>query len=76
MRWSLLDHPEAVAVDETNQPMERDLMADIIDVALLEFAGRSLISGDEVVDRLLDLRSALTAANLLRELEVNDRGLG
>lgn len=74
MRWSLLDHSEAGAVDETMKPTDRDPAADIIDAALVEFAGRSLISGDEVVDRLLDLRSALAAATLLRELEVSDRG--
>jgi hypothetical protein len=40
----------------------------IIDRALCEFAGRRLVSSAEVVDLLLDLRSALLLDAVSREL--------
>ena len=43
----------------------------IVDAALAAYAGRELISRDEVVNLLLDLRNALGAAMLLRELELS-----
>ena len=43
----------------------------IVDEALAAFACRELVSADEAVDRLLDLRNALVAATTLRELEMN-----
>ena len=49
-----------------------DIAVAIIDDALMAFAGRALVSGDEVVDRLLDLRNALIAATLLRTLDTVD----
>jgi hypothetical protein len=39
----------------------------VLDDALMEFVGRTLVSGDEVVDRLLDLRNALVSATSLPE---------
>ena len=39
-------------------------------VTWTSFVGRSLVSGDEVVDRLLDLRNALVSAMSLPELAV------
>jgi hypothetical protein len=60
-------------VDETRRTAAVDEPAlAIIDDALMSFAGRSLVTGDEVVDRLLDLRNAFVAATLLRDLEPTD----
>ncbi|MFZ4584729.1 MAG: hypothetical protein ACOYNI_05810 [Acidimicrobiia bacterium] len=41
--------------------MESTNLTAMIDEALERFAGRGLISGDEIVDFLLDLRSAAAA---------------
>ena len=51
---------------------DADPVVAVVDEALMSFAGRALVSGDEVVDRLLDLRNALVSATLLRELETSD----
>jgi len=71
-RWTLLDR-NAPTVDEAavSTPMTDPALA-IVDEALLAFVGRALVSGDEVVDRLLDLRGALVAVTLLRELDEPD----
>jgi hypothetical protein len=68
-RWTLLDR-NAPTADETelSTPTTDPTLA-IVDEALLAFVGRALVSGDEVVDRLLDLRGALAAATLLRDLD-------
>ncbi len=71
-RWTWLDRKTpTVAEAELSPPPEDPAVAAvaIIDEALLVFAGRALVSGDEVVDRLLDLRGALVAATSLRELD-------
>ena len=52
--------------------MPTDPALAVVDEALMDFVGRTLVSGDEVVDRLLDLRNALVAATLLRELDAQD----
>jgi len=41
----------------------------LVDEALAGYAGRSLISGTDVIDRLLDLRNALAAEWVLQGLE-------
>jgi len=44
----------------------------LIDDALAQFGGRGLISGDEIVDFLLDLRSVATADDLAAFAELDD----
>ena len=68
-RWSILDRNAASAGVDVVDPVAVDPALTIVDDALVAFAGRSLVTGDEVMDCLLDLRSALAAATLLRELE-------
>jgi hypothetical protein len=68
-RWSLLDRKASTDTDQDVEPILIDPALVVLDEALVAFAGRTLVAGDEVVDRLLDLRSALAAATLLRELE-------
>jgi hypothetical protein len=48
---------------------EPDSTLAIVDTALASFTGRDMLSREEVVNRLLDLRNALAAEILLRELE-------
>jgi len=43
-------------------------MCSLIDDAIVHFQGRSLVSGNEVVDFLLDLRSAVDAAERLEHV--------
>jgi hypothetical protein len=71
-RWSLLDRNASTDAEHAVEPVRVDPALTLVDAALMAFAGRTLITGDEVLDRLLDLRSALAAATLLRELETND----
>ena len=71
-RWTWLEgKTPTVAEAELSPPTKVPAVATvaIIDEALLAFVGRALVSGDEVVDRLLDLRGALVAATSLRELD-------
>ena len=68
---SLLDRAEPLAAEETVPAFAQRALA-IVDEALAAYAGRQLISGDEVMDRLLDLRNALAAAGALAELEALD----
>jgi len=74
-RWSLLDRNDPTAVDEGPVEGLPQPAVAIVDEALSTFVGRALVSGDEVVDRLLDLRSALVAATLLRELDERELAL-
>ena len=64
---SLLDRSEPLTPEERAPAFAQRALA-IVDEALAAYAGRQLISGDEVMDRLLDLRSALAAELLLDEL--------
>jgi hypothetical protein len=68
-RWTWLDRKTPTVAEAELSPPLKDPAVAIIDEALLAFVGRSLVSGDEVVDRLLDLRGALVAATSLRELD-------
>jgi hypothetical protein len=68
-RWTLLDRNTPTVAEAELSPSMKDPAVAIIDEALLAFVGRALVSGDEVVDRLLDLRGALVAATSLRELD-------
>lgn len=67
MARALLDRDEAT-LDAEPAASDAGSVVAIVDDALMAFVGRSLVSGDEVVDRLLDLRSALVSATLLREI--------
>ena len=67
--WSLLDRTEPIVDEGDAVPVCPDPALVIIDEALSTFACRALVSGNEIVDRLLDLRNALVAATLLRDLE-------
>jgi len=58
-----LDQPETPALAGA------ECAVAVIDAALLSFAGRALVAGDEVVDRLLDLRNDLTAAMAFFQLD-------
>jgi len=71
MTRALLDRNEATLDDGSAEPGTDDAVA-IVDEALMTFVGRTLVSGDEVVDRLLDLRNALVSAMTLRELSEPD----
>ena len=68
-RWTLLDRNTPTVAETELSPPIKDPAVAILDEALLAFVGRALASGDEVVDRLLDLRGALVAATSLRELD-------
>jgi hypothetical protein len=68
MARALLDRNEAT-LDGDPAVTDADGAVAIVDEVLMAFVGRSLVSGDEVVDRLLDLRNALVSATLLRELD-------
>lgn len=68
-RWTLLDRNTPTVAETELSPPIKDPRVAILDEALLAFVGRALVSGDEVVDRLLDLRGALVAATSLRELD-------
>ena len=68
----VLDRAEPATSDAEAADVSAEPALAIIDGALLSFAGRALVSGDEVVDRLLDLRSAFVMATTLRELEDRD----
>ena len=70
MTRALLDRNEAT-LDDGSRVTGPDAIA-IVDEALMGFVGRTLVSGDEVVDRLLDLRNALVSATALRELSECD----
>ena len=70
MTRALLDRNDAT-LDNGSAAVADDAVA-IIDEALMTFVGRTLVSGDEVVDRLLDLRNALVSAMTLRELSEPD----
>ena len=48
--------------------MDQAGIVTIIDEALERYAARDLISGSEVVDFLLDLRSAVVSDDAIREL--------
>ena len=65
---SLLDRSEVLPDEETAPTLTQRALA-IVDEALADYAGRQLISGDEVIDRLLDLRNALAAESLLHDLD-------
>jgi hypothetical protein len=69
-RWGVRDRNEVTSVAEVPRSGSIDAAVSLVDDALVAFARRDLVSGDEVVDRLLDLRNALIAAALLHELEV------
>jgi hypothetical protein len=76
-RWSLLDRNVPKDSEQAAAPtVVVDPAFTIIDEALTAFAGRTLIAGDEVLDRLLDLRSALAAAMVLNELETSPTTAG
>jgi len=68
---SLLDRSETLPGEEIAPPLAERVLA-IVDATLAAFAGRQLISGEEVVDRLLDLRNALAAESLLDDLDPLD----
>ena len=68
-RWTWLDRKTPTVAEAELSPPIKDPAVAVIDEALLAFVGRALVSGDEVVDRLLDLRGALAAATSLRELD-------
>ena len=65
---SLLDRSEALPDKEIAPSLAQRALA-IVDAALAAYAGRQLISGDEVIDRLLDLRNALAAESVLHDLD-------
>jgi hypothetical protein len=67
-RRRLLERDE-LAPEPDIAAFEPDSTLAIVDTALASFAGRDLLSREEVVNRLLDLRNALAAEILLRELE-------
>jgi len=71
MTRALLDRNEAT-LDTGSAPTGADCAVAVVDEALMTFVGRTLVSGDEVVDRLLDLRNALVSAMALRELSECD----
>ena len=75
MARALLERNEAT-LDDGSAATGADGVVAIVDEALMAFVGRSLVSGDEVVDRLLDLRNALVSAMLLRELGESDLAPG
>jgi len=67
--WSLLDRTNPIVDEDDTASVCPDPALAIVDEALSRFACRALISGDEVVDSLLDLRNALVTATLLRDLD-------
>ena len=69
MTRALLDRNEAT-LDHGSAIPGLDVAVAVVDDALMAFVGRTLVSGDEVVDRLLDLRNALVSAMSLPELKV------
>ena len=69
MTRALLDRNEAT-LDHGSRIPGFDGAVAVVDDALMSFVGRTLVSGDEVVDRLLDLRNALVSAMSLPELTV------
>ena len=75
-KWGRVPRPQEddSALDDSSGAVSGQLQ--IIDRALCEFAGRRLVSSVEVVDLLLDVRSAIvldaTSAALFDELEVRD----
>jgi hypothetical protein len=73
-RRTLLDRSEPTTT-QSDVTVHDDPAIAIVDAALVVFAGRVLISGDEVVNHLLDLRNALASAALLRELDGVRAGL-
>ncbi len=64
MARALLDRNDATLDEDPGAPGADGAIA-IVDEALMAFVGRTLVSGDEVVDRLLDLRNALVSATTL-----------
>jgi hypothetical protein len=69
-RWTLRDRSEPTLGPDDAAGTTTDPVLAIVDDALSLFAGRTLLAGSEVVDRLLDLRNALATATALRELEM------
>jgi hypothetical protein len=67
MARALLDRNEAT-LTYGSAMTDLDGAVAVVDDALMAFVGRTLVSGDEVVDRLLDLRNALVSATLLPDL--------
>ena len=65
MANAVLDRNEATRTGSAVAGLEGAVA--VVDDALMAFVGRALVSGDEVVDRLLDLRNALLSATALRE---------
>jgi hypothetical protein len=72
VRRKVLDRqtPTIDEVDPTTLRHEPALA--LVDDALMAFAGRTLVTGHEVVNCLLDLRNALAAATSLRQLDDRD----
>jgi hypothetical protein len=64
MARALLDRNDAT-LDEDPGATGADGAIAIVDEALMAFVGRTLVTGDEVLDRLLDLRNALVSATTL-----------
>jgi len=67
MTRALLERNEA-PLDDGSAATGGDGAVAIVDEALMAFVGRSLVSGNEVVDRLLDLRNALVSATSLHRI--------
>lgn len=70
--WNLLDRSAPILDEDDAAVACPDSALAIVDDALSMFACRTLVTGTEVVDRLLDLRNALDAAMLLRAFQVHD----
>ncbi len=72
-RDGLLDRkalPATSADEEVGNEVDPALA--IVDHAIATYAARSLVSGQEVVDFLLDIRNALSTEALLRQLVVHE----
>lgn len=72
VRRKILDRPPP-NVGAPNPPTTLNEPAlTLIDEAMITFTGRTLVTSEEVINCLLDLRNALAEATMLRQLDDGD----